>query len=122
MIIGLHHIAIIASTEQSILFYKRLGFKEISRTNRGYDEIVILAGYDIVLEIFIDDSHPPRADRPEALGLRHIALIVENIEKTLSELKLEEIDVQVETIREANGNRWTFFKDPDGLPIELREG
>lgn len=121
MVLGMDHIAVIVSVEKSVDFYKRLGFKEVCRKDRGYDCVVILMGYSEKLEIYIDATHPPRVDKPEAMGLRHLALKVDNLEKTLKELKLEEFNVKVEPIKEVNGERWTFLKDPDGLPIELRE-
>ena len=116
MITGLDHIAIIVSSEASIEFYKHLGFKEDVRRDRGYDILVFMSGYGITLEIFIDPSHPPRVDRPEAMGLRHLALQVDDVEKTVAELNID-----AEPIREIKGKRFTFFKDPDGLPIEIRE-
>lgn len=112
---SLHHIAIIVSTEESILFYEKLGFKEIDRMDRGYDIIVMMEG-PCLLEIYIDPTHPARVNRPEALGLRHLALKVENLQKTVQELNIE-----VEPIREINGKHFTYLKDPDGLPIELHE-
>lgn len=112
----LHHIAIIVSTEKSIEFYSRLGFREISRVDRGYDIIVMMEG-PCLLEIFIDPTHPARSNRPEALGLRHFALKVEDLEQTLAELG----GMEIEPIREAGGKYFTFIKDPDGLPIELHE-
>lgn len=116
MIQGLHHIAIIASSEASIEFYKQLGFSVIDRIDRGYDIIVMMSGA-CSLEIFIDKTHPARLDLPEAMGLRHIALKVDNIESTLNELGLD-----LELIKTAfDGKRFAFFKDPDGLPIELHE-
>lgn len=121
MIQALHHIAIIASTEASIDFYKRLGFKEVSRTDRGYDILVFLSGYGVTLEIFIDSTHPPRVDLPEALGLRHLALKVDCVEKTLKKLKFDELGIEAEPVREINGEKFAFFKDLDGLPIELHE-
>ena len=116
MILGLDHIAIICSSGQSIDFYKRIGFEEISREERGYDILIFLKGYGIVLEIFIDPTHPPRVDCPEAMGLRHLALRVDSVEATLDELK-----ISAEPIRVRGGKHFTFFKDPDGLPIELHE-
>ena len=112
----LHHIAIIVSTEKSIEFYSRLGFHEISRVDRGYDIIVMMEG-PCLLEIYIDPTHPARVNQPEALGLRHLALKVNNLEQTLAELG----NMEIEPIREAGGKYFTFIKDPDGLPIELHE-
>lgn len=116
MILGLDHIAIICSSEQSIDFYKHLGFEETSREDRGYDILVFLKGFGFTLEVFIDLTHPPRVDRPEAMGLRHLALWVDSVEDTLKNL-----EINVEPIRIREGKHFTFLKDPDGLPIELHE-
>ena len=61
MITGVHHIAVISSTEKSVEFYNRLGFKEIFRKSREYDTIVILERYGMQLEVFIDPNHHPCA-------------------------------------------------------------
>ena len=116
MILGLDHIAIICSSEQSIDFYKHLGFEETSREDRGYDILVFLKGFGFTLEVFIDLTHPPRVDRPEAMGLRHLALWVDSVEDTLKNL-----EINVEPIRIREGKHFTFLKDSDGLPIELHE-
>jgi len=116
MITGLDHIAIIVSSEASIDFYKHLGFQEDVRYDRSYDTIVFMSGYGIALDLFIDPTHPARVTNPEAMGLRHLALHVDDVEKTISEL-----DIDAESIRVVNGKKFTFFKDPDGLPIELHE-
>ena len=105
----LHHIAIIVSSEKSIGFYGKLGFREIDRMDRGYEIIV--------MEFYIDPTHPPRVNRPEAMGLRHLALQVDNLEQTIAKLD----GIEVEPIREVGGKRFTFIKDPDGLPIKLHE-
>lgn len=112
---SLHHIAIIVSAEESIRFYEKLGFREIDRMDRGYDIIVMMEG-PCLLEIYIDPTHPARVNRPEALGLRHLALKVEDLQKTVDDL-----DIEVEPIRETGGKHFTYLKDPDGLPIELHE-
>jgi len=116
MITGLDHIAIIVSSEASIDFYKHLGFQENVRCDRGYDTIVFISGYGITLELFIDSKHPARVTNPEAMGLRHLAFHVDDVERTIKELGID-----AEPIRETNGKKYTFFKDPDGLPIELHE-
>ena len=119
MIKTLNHIAIISSTEESINFYKELGFNEVDRLNRGYDSIVYLFGVDLMLEIYLDASHPPRVDRPEAMGLRHMAFTVDSIEDTIKHLKV--CTLNSEQIREDERKKYLFIKDPDGLPIELCE-
>lgn len=69
----------------------------------------------IVLEIFIDPNHPERVSNPEAKGLRHIAFTVDDLEKIVEALDCEEIRT------DWFGTRFTFTKDPDGQPIELKE-
>lgn len=114
MITALHHIAIIASSMDSIDFYSRLGFTLKEQHEREYDTVVIMDGNGIQLEIFIDPEHPVRVSNPEAMGLRHIALKVD---------KIDDFTVfDIESIRtDWNGVRFTFIKDPDGLPIEIHE-
>ena len=121
MIKAVNHLALIVSSEKTITLYEKLGFQVTSRVNRGYDEVVWLDGYNLQLEVFIDPTHPPRVDAPEAMGLRHFGLIVDDIEKTLSELQLEKDGIIVEPIRERSGKKYTFIKDYDGIPIELSE-
>lgn len=113
----MHHTAIIVSSEAGIDFYKELGFCEENRIDRGYDQIVWLTGYGEKLEFFIDGTHPARVTQPEALGLRHLAFEVDDVEEEWNKLKKHE----PEPIREKTDGKKVFFvKDPDGLPIEIR--
>lgn len=116
----LHHIAMICSSERSLVFYESFGFKEESRVNRGYDIVVWMRGGGATLEIFIDSTHPARVTNPEAYGLRHIAFEVEDLETECENLR--NIGYQPEEIRTNSDKvKFTFVKDPDGLPVELRE-
>ena len=117
MIKGIHHFAIIASSEESIRFYTKLGFRETYRKERKYDTVVLLDGYGMHIEMFFDPNHPERATNPENMWLRHLALRVEKIEKPTKELGLE-----IWPIMNAwSGVRFAFTADPDGVPIELHE-
>lgn len=117
MLQGIHHVAMIVSSEKSVDFYKRLGFAESLRVERKYDTVVLLAGFGTELELFVDANHPAREVDPERIGLRHIALRVDNIEKMA-----EELDVEIGPImQDWRGIRFAFMHDPDGLPIELHE-
>lgn len=118
MIKSLHHSAIIVSSEAGIDFYKTLGFSEEQRIDRGYDQIVWLSGYGEKLEIYIDGTHPARVTNPEALGLRHLAFEVDNLEGERERLKSYHPG---EIVQREDGVRVFFVKDPDGLPIEMRE-
>ena len=117
MITGMHHFSIIAASEDSVSFYKRLGFNEFKRIERGHDIVVLLIGYDMWIEIFIDPRHPARATDPENRGLRNISLRVDNLEKTVEELGLESEAMLTDWI----GERYCFVKDPDGLLVQLHE-
>lgn len=117
MIIGAHHFAIISSSEESVNFYRKLGFQEMFRLQRKYDTVVLFYGHGIQIEMFVDPDHPERATKPENIGLRHLALRVDNIEKTIEELALEAGPVMEDWV----GIRFCFIADPDGLPIELHE-
>lgn len=109
----LDHIALIVSKKENLAFYRKLGFVEKNRIERGYDTGVFMSCGDLVLEVFVDPNHPARLTGPEALGLRHLCFVVENLSK---------VDVECEEIRtDWFGRRFTFTKDPDGQPIELKE-
>ena len=111
----LDHIALIVSTEESLSFYKKLGFIEKNRIERGYDTVVFMENGALLLEVFIDPNHPARVTNPEAMGLRHIAFVVESLEEVMRDVQCEEIRT------DWFGRRFTFTKDPDGQPIELKE-
>lgn len=118
MIRRLHHTAIIISSESGVEFYKTLGFAEENRIDRGYDQIVWMNGYGEKLEIFIDSTHPARMTNPEALGLRHLAFEVDDVDTEWERLK----QFNPEPIRTKDDGKKVFFvKDPDGLPIEIRD-
>ena len=120
-----HHIAIICSDfEKAKEFYiDKLGFELIREVYRPEvdDYLRMLRQGDTVLELFIKPENPERVTNPEAKGLRHLAFHVEDIEPAVA--WLNGMGIGTEPIREdkVNGGRFTFFKDPDGLPLELHE-
>ena len=120
-----HHIAIIASDwEKTREFYvEKLGFELIREAYRPQfgDYLRMLRQGDTTLEVFIKPNYPERVTDPEAKGLRHLAFHVEDIESAVAWLTGR--GIETEPIREdkVNCGRFTFFKDPDGLPLELHE-
>lgn len=121
----IHHIAIICSNyEVSKKFYTEiLGLKtirEVYREARDSYKLDLSIG-DSQVELFSFPNSPDRPSYPEALGLRHLAFEVDNIDEVVSELKFHNIDVESIRIDEFTGKRFTFFSDPDKLPIELYE-
>ena len=120
-----HHIAIIASSwEKAREFYiDKLGFELVREVYRPAqnDYLRMLKQGDTVIELFIRPDAPARVTDPEAKGLRHLAFRVEDIEPAVA--WLNSLGIEMEPIREDifNGGRFTFFKDPDGLPLEIHE-
>ena len=120
-----HHIAIICSDwDKAKDFYiDKLGFQMIREVYRPEvnDYLRMLQQGDTVLELFIKPDAPQRVTNPEAMGLRHLAFHVEDIEPAVA--WLNSVGIETEPVREdkVNGGRFTFFKDPDGLPLELHE-
>ena len=120
-----HHIAVICSDyEKSKEFYiDKLGFelyREFYRPEQN-DYLRMLRQGDTVLELFIKPENPERVNNPEALGLRHLAFHVEDIEPAVAWLNNLGIETEPVRVDPYNGGRFTFFKDPDGLPLELHE-
>ena len=120
-----HHIAVISSDwEQAKEFYiDKLGFaltREVYRPAQN-DYLRMLTLGDTTLELFIRPDAPQRVNNPEAMGLRHLAFRVEDIVPVVQ--WLNGMGIETEPVREdmVNGGRFTFFRDPDGLPLELHE-
>ena len=121
----IHHVAIIASDyKKSKDFYVNLlGLKiirEVYREERDSYKLDLEIG-DSQIELFSFKNPTKRPSYPEACGLRHLAFEVENIEKQVRELKEKGIKVEEIRIDEFTGRNFTFFSDPDDLPIELYE-
>lgn len=122
---AIHHVAVIVSDYQlSRRFYvDKLGFEVIRehyREDRGDYKLDLKLG-DCELEIFGISGRPPRPSYPEACGLRHLAFRVECIEDVIAELNSMGIETEPVRIDEFTNKKMTFFKDPDGLPLELHE-
>ena len=126
LISGIHHVAVICSDYQrSKRFYTEvLGLKVVSETHRperdSYKlDLAIPGGGQI--ELFSFPSPPGRPSRPEACGLRHIAFAVSDLDRQIAELESKDVPVEPVRVDAITGKRFTFFADPDGLPIELYE-
>lgn len=124
MLKGVHHIAIICSDYQrSKAFYTELlGLTIIAenyRAERDSYKLDLALEDGRQIELFSFPNPPQRPTKPEALGLRHLAFLVDSVEQT--KRYLEKNNLSVEEIRtdEFTGKKFTFFKDPDGLPLEI---
>ena len=121
----IHHIAIIASNyEVSKKFYTEiLGLqviREVYRKERDSYKLDLKLG-DSEIELFSFPNAPVRPSYPEARGLRHLAFEVDNIDEAIAELNLHGIECEPIRIDEFTGKRFTFFEDPDKLPLGLYE-
>lgn len=121
----IHHVAIIVSDyKKSREFYvDKLGFEVIRenyRENRNDYKLDLKLG-DCELELFGIANSPERLNYPEACGLRHLAFRVECMEDVVEELNAKGIETEPIRVDEFTNKRMTFFKDPDGLPLELHE-
>ena len=123
---SVHHLAIICSDYHvSRRFYTDvLGFAvaaEHYREERKSWKLDLTLHNNYVIELFSFPHPPPRKSQPEACGLRHLAFTVKNLAEAVEELAKK--GVRTESIRTDpfTGKRFTFFADPDGLPLELYE-
>ena len=126
MIEGIHHIAIICSDyKRSKHFYtKILGLPvihEVYREARQSWKLDLQVNAFTQVELFSFPNTPARVSHPEACGLRHLAFRVKKLEKIIAQLQAHEVKVEAIRVDEFTDKRFTFFQDPDGLPIELYE-
>lgn len=101
----------------------KLGFTIIRENHRADKKDIkldlSLGNYE--LELFISPNAPKRPSYPEALGLRHLAFKVDNIEDAIAFLNSKDIPCEPIRTDSFTGEKMTFFFDPDGLPLELHE-
>lgn len=121
----IHHAAIIASDyKKSKEFYTDLLDLDIIRENYRSDRDSYKLDLKIgtsEIELFSFPNPPARPSGPEAAGLRHLCFEVDNIKEAVEELELKGIAVEPIRVDEYTGRQFTFFKDPDNLPLELYE-
>ncbi|MCA3004644.1 MAG: VOC family protein [Planctomycetaceae bacterium] len=129
---GVHHIAVICSEyARSKVFYTEvLGLavvREVHRAERRSYKLDLALPDGAQIELFSFPDPPARVTRPEACGLRHLALAVRDLDAAIATIRRRAQEagqnVEIEPVRvdEFTGARFTFFFDPDGLPIELYE-
>lgn len=126
MLNRIHHIAVICSDyEKSKSFYTEvLGLeiiREIYREERQSYKLDLALNDQYIIELFSFPSPPKRPSRPEGTGLRHIAFEVNDLNTAIEELKNKNVICEPVRVDETTGKRFTFFSDPDDLPIELYE-
>jgi glyoxylase I family protein len=123
---GVHHVAIICSNyDRSKHFYTELlGFpiiQETYRATRNSYKLDLQVSDKVQIELFSFPNPPQRPSTPEACGLRHLAFVVEDLDTAVADLTSKGIAVEPIRVDELTNKRFTFFKDPDNLPLELYE-
>ncbi|MEH6444716.1 MAG: VOC family protein [Oceanospirillaceae bacterium] len=126
MLKSIHHAAIICSDyEKSKYFYVQvLGLQVLAENYRAQRhsyklDLALPDGGQI--ELFSFANSPARPSYPEAQGLRHLAFSVDSIIQVIEHLASHGISVEEVRVDEYTGKKFTFFADPDGLPLELYE-
>lgn len=123
---GFHHVAIICSdyARAKAFYHEVLDLPIIAehyREARQSYKLDLRLPDGGQLELFSFPSPPPRPNSPEAQGLRHLAFAVRDLDQSVQHLLAHKITVEPVRVDEYTGQRFTFFKDPDGLPLELYE-
>lgn len=126
MLLRIHHAAIIcADYERSKRFYtETLGLTILAehyRTERDSYKLDLALPDGSQIELFSFPAPPPRPSHPEARGLRHLAFAVTDVEQAKATLETQGVSVEPIRVDEFTHKRFTFFTDPDGLPLELYE-
>ncbi|EKF9763137.1 VOC family protein [Vibrio cholerae] len=124
MLKRIHHAAIICSDyPRSKAFYTEiLGLRVVAENYRAARDSYKL---DLALpdgsqiELFSFPNAPERPSFPEAQGLRHLAFVVDDVAEMKAQLERQGVSVEPIRIDEYTGKAYTFFADPDGLPLEL---
>ena len=125
MLNAVHHVAIICSDyERSKRFYADIlrlpVIREVWRADRQSWKCDLQVG-PTQIELFSFPNPPARPSRPEAQGLRHLAFAVAALEPVIEYLQSHDLAVEQIRLDQHTGKRFTFFADPDGLPLELYE-
>lgn len=122
----IHHIAVIGSDYQAskhfycdILGFTLLG--EFYREERDSWKADLALNGQYTIELFSFPNPPARPSRPESCGLRHLAFCVEDIGRSVSVLNAAGVSCEPVRTDPYTGKQFTFFTDPDGLPLELYE-
>ncbi|MEO9655506.1 SMU1112c/YaeR family gloxylase I-like metalloprotein [Marinomonas sp.] len=121
---SIHHVAIICSdyAVSKAFYVELLGLKVIAenyRTARASYKLDLALPDGGQIELFSFPDAPLRPSRPEAQGLRHLAFNVDSVEDTVTYLQSKGVEVEPIRVDEYTQRKFTFFSDPDGLPLEI---
>lgn len=120
----IHHVAIICTdyTVSKNFYVNILGLtvvQEVYREERNSYKLDLSVNGLYQIELFSFENPPERPSRPEAAGLRHLAFEVDDVAAVATALNAKGVETEVLRIDEYTGKKFTFFTDPDGLPLEI---
>jgi len=123
---GIHHVAVICSdyAVSKAFYVDLLGLRVIAehyRQARDSWKLDLGLPDGTQVELFSFPAPPARPSRPEACGLRHLSFAVADVAASKAELEASGVVVEDIRVDVYTGRRFTFFADPDGLPLELYE-
>lgn len=126
MFLRIHHIAIICSDyERSKHFYTNIlgltPLREVYREARNSYKLDLAVGDQYQIELFSFPDPPARPSYPEAQGLRHLAFEVTDLETAVAHLQAHGVATEPIRTDQQTHKRFTFFADPDDLPLEIYE-
>lgn len=120
----IHHVAIIC-TDYAVsknFYVNILGLtvvQEVYRAERKSYKLDLSVNGLYQIELFSFENPPERPSRPEAAGLRHLAFEVDDVAAVVVALNAKGVVTEEPRIDEYTGRKFTFFTDPDGLPLEI---
>lgn len=122
-VIKFDHVSILTKNlEESVKFYTQVLKFPIVRTIESKDlKIVFVEAGNVTLELFglVNSQAKPTEEKWENVGVKHIALEVDDVEKVYNELKSKGVKFENEPTVAVGGPKIAFFKDPNGVTIEL---
>ena len=122
----IHHVAIICSdyTRSKDFYVNTLGLtvvQEVYREARKSYKLDLAVNSHYQIELFSFENPPLRASGPEAVGLRHLCFEVDELDAVVATLNARGVVTEPIRVDEYTGKRFTFFTDPDKLPLEIYE-
>ncbi len=126
MIQYVDHVAItVKDMNRSIEFYtEKLGFTITRSSETSTVKTVFVGRGQVQLELFAlkqGSAKPVPELQQDEIGIKHIAFNVTDLDTLIKEYREKGI-VFISEVRQAGTRRHIFFKDPDGITLQLLEG
>jgi catechol 2,3-dioxygenase-like lactoylglutathione lyase family enzyme len=119
-----HFTITVTDMERSIKFYRDiLGLPVLGKLVKEDGIFVYLKLGTGMIELFEfnNKGKPYQVKELEDIGIQHLGLKVDSVDEVTERLKKEDVKFVVEP-RSVDGVRLAFFKDPDGIFLEIMEG